>query len=230
MSLVVPQHVGASQIRDRTCVSCISRRILYHSATRKASSILLANFCCSVLSRVQLFVNPWPAGRQASLSFTTFWSLLKLMSTESVMPSNHLILCRPFSSCLQSFLASGSLPMSWFFASGGQSIGGSASVLPMNIQGWFPLGLTRLISLLSKGLSRVFSSTAVWKCPFFGAHSAPFIVTVKYWLYSCDRNLRGGSLPERENSFRSKILLCQSKNKKKEKWWAPCEWIEVVKF
>ena len=172
MSLVVPQHVGASQIRDRTCVSCISRRILYHSATRKASSILLANFCCSVLSRVQLFVNPWPAGRQASLSFTTFWSLLKLMSTESVMPSNHLILCRPFSSCLQSFLASGSLPMSWFFASGGQSIGGSASVLPMNIQGWFPLGLTRLISLLSKGLSRVFSSTTIGKHQFFGTQAS----------------------------------------------------------
>ena len=66
----------------------------------------------------------------------------------------------PFSSCPQSFPASGSFPMSWFFVSCGQSIGASApaSVLPMNIQGWFPLGLTGLISLLSKGLSRVFSS------------------------------------------------------------------------
>ena len=64
----------------------------------------------------------------------------------------------PFSSCLQSFPASGSFPMSQFVASGGQSIGFSASVsvLPMNIQGWFPLGLTSLISLLSKGLLRVF--------------------------------------------------------------------------
>ena len=70
-----------------------------------------------------------------------------------------------FSSCLWSFPASGSFPVSRFFASGGQSIGASASasVLPMNIQGWFPLGLTGLISLLSKGLSRVFSSTIVWK-------------------------------------------------------------------
>ena len=69
----------------------------------------------------------------------------------------------PFSSCLQSFPASGSFPMSWLFASGGQSIGAPASVLLMNIQDWFPLGLTGLISLQSKGLSRVFSSTTAWK-------------------------------------------------------------------
>ena len=71
----------------------------------------------------------------------------------------------PFSSCLQSFSASGSFPMSWVFASGGQSIGvsASASVLPVNIQDWFPLGLTGLIPLQSKGLSRVFSNTTVQK-------------------------------------------------------------------
>ena len=76
----------------------------------------------------------------------------------------------PFSSCLQSFPASGSFPVSQFFASGGQSIGASASasVLPMNIQGWFPLGLTSLISFLSKGLSRVFSNTTVRKHQLFG--------------------------------------------------------------
>ena len=70
----------------------------------------------------------------------------------------------PFSSCLQSLPASGSFPVSQLFASGNQSIGASASasVLPMNIQGWFPLGLTGLISLQSKGLSRVFSNTTVW--------------------------------------------------------------------
>ena len=75
----------------------------------------------------------------------------------------------PFSSCLQSFLASGSFPMSKFFPSGGQSIGvlASASVLPINIQGWFPLGWTGLISLQSKGLSRVFSNTTVQKHQFF---------------------------------------------------------------
>ena len=75
----------------------------------------------------------------------------------------------PFSSCPQSFPASGSFPMNWLLASGGLSIGASASaaVLPMNIQGWFPLGLTGRISLQSKGLSRVFSSTLVQKDQFF---------------------------------------------------------------
>ena len=76
-----------------------------------------------------------------------------------VMPSNHFILCPQFSSCHQSFPASESFPMSQLFVSGGQSIGASASVLPMNIQDWFPLGLAGFISLLSRGLSRVFSST-----------------------------------------------------------------------
>ena len=77
----------------------------------------------------------------------------------------------PFSSCLQSFPASGSFPMSQLFTSGGQSIGvsASASVLPVNIQDWFPLGLTGWMSLLSKGLSRVFSNTTVQKHQFFGS-------------------------------------------------------------
>ena len=75
-----------------------------------------------------------------------------------------------FSSCPQSFPASGSFPVSQFFTSGGQSTGvpASASELPMNIQGWFPLGLTSLSLLKSKGLSRVFSSITVWKHQFFG--------------------------------------------------------------
>ena len=74
----------------------------------------------------------------------------------------------PFS-CLQSFTASGSFPMCQLFVSGGQSPGAGASVLPMNIQGWFPLGWTGLISLQSKGLSTVFSNTTVQKHQFFGA-------------------------------------------------------------
>ena len=76
--------------------------------------------------RVWLFVTPWTAAGHASLSFTSSWHLLKFMSIESVMPSNYLILCCPFSSCPQSFPASGSFPMSWLFASGGQSIGALA--------------------------------------------------------------------------------------------------------
>ena len=125
--------------------------------------ILLQFSSVQSLSCVRLFANPWTAARQASLFITNSWSLLKLMSVASMMPSNHLILCLPFSFCLQSFPASGSFPMSQFFASGGQSIGvsASASVLPMNIQDWFPLQ--------SKGLLRVFSNTTVQKHKFFGA-------------------------------------------------------------
>ena len=88
------------------------------------------------LSCVWLSVTPWTAACQASLSFTNSWSLLKFMYIESMMLSNHLIFCCPLLLCLQSFLASGSFPVSWLFASDGQSIGASASasVLPMNIQ------------------------------------------------------------------------------------------------
>ena len=87
---------------------------------------------------------------------------------DDIQPSHPVV---PFSSHFQSFPASRSFQMSQFFASGGQSIRPSlsASVLPMNIQGWLPLGLTGLISLLSQGLSRVFSSTTVWKSQFFSA-------------------------------------------------------------
>ena len=109
----------------------------------------------SVLSRVRLFVTPWTAARQASLSITNSLSLLRLVSIESVMPSNHLILCHPLLLLPSVFPASGCFPVTWLFTSGGQSTGTSpsASVLPMNIQDCFPLGLTGLISLQSKGLS-----------------------------------------------------------------------------
>ena len=89
----------------------------------------------------------------------------------------------PFSSCPQSFLAAGFLAMNWLFVSGGQSIGASASVLPMNIQNWFPLGLTGLV-LDAKGLSRMFSSTTVWKHQFFGTQPSLYPVlasTHDFW-------------------------------------------------
>ena len=119
----------------------------------------------------QLYGTPWSAVHQASLYFTIPWSLLKLMSIESMMPSNHLILCCPLSSCPQHLPASGSFPKSHLFASGGKNIGASpsASVLPMNIQGCCPLELIGLIILLSKGPSRVFSSITIWKHQFFSA-------------------------------------------------------------
>ena len=120
------------------------------------------------LSRIWLSATSWTTACQAVLSFTISWRLLKFY--------NYLILCHPFSSCLQSFPASRSFPMSQLFASGDQSIGdsASASVLPMSILGWFPLGLTGLISWLSKGLSRVFSSTTFQKHQFF--HTQPFFI------------------------------------------------------
>ena len=127
-------------------------------------------FVVQSLSHVQLFATPWTAACQASLFFTITQSLLKLMSIESMMPSNHLILCRP-SLFLPSIFPKIFSRVSWLFASCGQSIGASvsASVLPMNVQDWFPWGFTGLISMLSKGLSMVFSSTTIWKHQFFGA-------------------------------------------------------------
>ena len=120
-------------------------------------------------SCVWLSATPWTAPHQASLSFTISRSLLKLVSIESVVPSDHLVLCCPllllpliFPS-IRVFYKIG-----WLFASCGQSIGASASasVLLMNIQGWFPLGLTGLISLQPKRLSRIFNITAQ-KHPLF---------------------------------------------------------------
>ena len=130
-------------------------------------SVLLL-FICSVVSHSAA----WTAAHQASLSITNSGNLLKFVSVKSrLIPSNHLILCRPLLLLPSVFPASGSFPMSQLFTLGGQSIGvsASASVLPMNIQGWFPLRLTGLISLQSKGLSRVFSNITVPKHEFFGS-------------------------------------------------------------
>ena len=109
--------------------------------------------------------------RLPTLSFTISRCLLKLMSIESVMPSNHLVLCHPLFLLPSVFPRVRVFSMSQLFASGGQSIRALAlaSVLPMNIQDWVPLGLTGLISLQSKGLSRVFSNTRVQKHQFFSA-------------------------------------------------------------
>ena len=135
---------------------------------QKKSPIVL-----QLLNHVQLFVIPWTAVLQASLSFTISQSLLKLIFIESVMPSNHLILCQPLLFPPSVFPASGSFPMSWLFTSGGQSSGASASasVLSMNIQGWLPLGRTGLTSSLSKGLSNLLqhhsSKASVLQCSGF---------------------------------------------------------------
>ena len=132
------------------------------------ASVVVIKFS-SVTQRLWLFVTPWTAAHEASLSITNSQSLLKLI--KSVMPSSHLIRYHPLLPHLQSFPASGSFPRSQFFASGGQNIGvsASASVLPVNIQDWSPLGWTGWISLQSKGPSRVFSNTTVQKHQFFSA-------------------------------------------------------------
>ena len=122
------------------------------------------------LSHVRLSATPWIAACQASLSITISRSSLKLMSIESVMPSSHLILCRPLfllppiPPSIRVFSNESALCMRW------PSIGvsASASVLPMNTQNWSPLECTVWISLQSKGLSRVFSNTTVQKHQFFG--------------------------------------------------------------
>ena len=117
------------------------------------------------LSDGQLFATPRTAALLASLSFVISQSLLKLMSVELVMPSNHIILCRPLLLLPSVFASIRVFSNESLFASGDRSVGASASVLvpPMNIQDLFPLGLTGLISLQSKGLSRVFFSTAIQK-------------------------------------------------------------------
>ena len=147
------------------------------------------------LRHVWLFANPWTTACQASLSFTISQSLFTLMSIESVMSSNHLILCHPLLSlpsifpsivvCSMSFL-------SWLFASGGQSIGVSAlvSVLPMNIQDWFPLGLisckTDWLYLLSvQGTLKNLLQHHNLKHQFFGAQpSLQVILHLHSYKYS----------------------------------------------
>ena len=126
--------------------------------------------CCSVAKSCPILCNPMDSSTPGFPVLHISQSLLKLMSVELMMPSNHLILCCPFSSCLHSFPTLGSFPKSQLFTSSGQNIGVSASAsgFPMTTQGWFPLGLTGLISLLSKGLSRVFSSNTFRKYQFFG--------------------------------------------------------------
>ena len=142
----------------------------------------------SVAHSYRLFATPWTAACQAFLSITNSQSLLKLMSIESVMPSNHLILCRPLlllPSIFPSFRVFSNesvLRIRW------QSIGvsASASVLPMNIQDWFPLGCTGWVSLQSKGFSRVFfqhhsSKPSVLQCSafFIVQLSHPYLTTGK---------------------------------------------------
>ena len=148
---------------------------------------------CSVVQLCLTLFNPMDCSMPGFPSFTIFLNFRKLMSTESAMPSNHLVLLLSPSPPTSNLSQYQSFPMSWLFASGGQSSGASASasVLPMNIQDWFPLGLTGLTSLQSKGLSRVFSNSSLKASVL--QHSVFFIVQL--W-----RQLKGQWLPGAEGS------------------------------
>ena len=148
---------GSSRPKDQTCISCIGRWNLYHSC----GCCSVAKSCLTLRSHgLQHARLPCPSLSPGVCSNSCPLSQWCHPTISSVIP---------FSPCPQSSPASGSFPVNWLFASGVQSIRAStsASVLPMNIQGWFPLGLTGLISLQSKRLPRVFSGT-IQKCQFFG--------------------------------------------------------------
>ena len=140
--------------RDWTHVSCFGRHWEADSLPLSHQGVMCISICCcSVAQSCPTLCDPMDCSTQASLSFTISWSWLKLLSIEPLMPSNHLILCRPLLLLPSIFPASGYFQMSQFFTLDGQSIGASAStsVLPVNIQDWFPLGLTGWISLQPKG-------------------------------------------------------------------------------
>ena len=162
----------------------------YDSVAWIVSNCLLCRFLCfqplSLFSCWVVFYSLWPHRLQPgrlpwpSPSPRVFSNSCPLSQRCHPTVSSSVT---PFSSCPQSFPASGSFPPSWVFASGGRSVGASASVLPMNIQDWSPLGWTGWISLQSKGLSRVFSSTTVQRHQFFGSQTS-FSLLLVYKL-SC---------------------------------------------
>ena len=176
------EHVYKDDTPQDETVKDSKNYLMLNIQTILKHKILLPNCVCSQIimvikiivvvqsfSHVQLFVTPWTATRQTSLSFTSPKACSNSCPWSQWCHPTISSSVVPFSSCLQPFPALGSFPMSQLFASVGQSIGASTSVLPMNIQGRFPLGWADLISLQSKGLSRVFSNTTVWKHQFFGS-------------------------------------------------------------
>ena len=145
------------------------------SGNTRDTGICSQYICCSV-TKLHLILQPyWLEHARPPYSSPAPWTCSHSCPSSRWCHPAISSSVGPFSSCPQSFPAPGSFPMSQFLTSGGQSIGVSASTsaLPMNIQDWSPLGLTGLISLQSKGLSRVFSITTVWKHQFFGTQ--PFL-------------------------------------------------------
>ena len=178
--------------------------------------LIVDSLCCSVALTRQLYVTPWTAAHRLPCPLPSPGACSNSCPLSQWCHSTISSSVIPFS-CLQSFPALGSFPLSWLFTSGGQSIGASAStsVLPMKIWDWFPLGWTDLISLQSKGLSRVFFSTTIQKHHFFSSllslwsssHICTWLLvlyprswplTLKcwhFWWAYC------GSVPKLEDSF-----------------------------
>ena len=145
------------------------------------SATVYTSVCHGVMGLDAVILVFWMLSFKPTFSLSSFPFIKRLFSSSlsprvcsdscplnQLMPSNHRILHRLLPLLPSTVPILGSFLMSWLFSSDGQSIGASASVLPVNIQDWFPLGLTALISLLSKGLLRVFSNTTIWKHQFFG--------------------------------------------------------------
>ena len=150
-----------------TLLCCACQVIKMRLIQSNSCFIFLIYSCCSVAQLCPILCNPMECSMPGFPVLHHLWELAQIRGRWVGHPTI-LSSVVPFSSCLQYFPASGFFLMSQLFTSDGQSIGASASVLLMNIQDWFPLGLTGLISLLSKGLSRVFSNTTVQKHKFFG--------------------------------------------------------------
>ena len=164
-----------------------NKRSLKKLVTHLPSRRLLLLFSQSV---VPDSVTQWIAACQASLSFTICQSLLKHMSIEVVMPSNHLIFCCPLSSCLQSFPTSGSFPMSWLFTSGGQSIGASVSVFPEYSRSisfsidWFDLAIQGTLKSLLQHHSSKPSFFSTQPFLLFSSHNCTWLLEKpQLWLY-----------------------------------------------
>ena len=152
----------------------VSRRAS-HRGHCQGSDVLVPCCCCySITKSCPAHCDPTDCSTPAFPASHDLLEFPTLMSLVSMMPSNHFILFCPLLLLPSIFASSRSFPMRWLFTSGGQSIGASAtaSVFPMNIQGWYPLALTGLISLQSKGLTRVYSSATIRRHHFFSAQTS----------------------------------------------------------
>ena len=193
-----PSPVKSGFLRGKTQTQMCVKSSLGGSVGHLGLSYWSQGDCCHSFSHVWLFVIPWTAAHQASLSFTIFPSMLKLMSIESMMPSNHIIFYRPLLLLPSIFpnirVFSNELALHIRWPCIGTSA--SASVLPTNIQGWFPLRFTGLI-LQSKGVSRVFSNTTVQKHRFFSTQPS---------LWSNSHNHAGKTIPLTRQNFVGKVM------------------------